>query len=420
MDFVQHYLHEFWNLTKEMAFWLLLGFLIAGILKVYFPAQKIDRHLGKNNFMSVLKAAFLGVPMPLCSCGVIPTGVGFYKSGASAGATNSFMISTPQTGVDSILATQALMGWPLAVLRPLIAFVTGIFGGIVTNFFKLKNPNQLIEKKIETVCLDECCSTKKKKTRTKLETALHFAFIEMVQDIGKWLLIGLGLAALVSVLIPDTFFEQYIGSGFLELMIVLVASIPLYVCATGSIPLASSLILKGISPGAAVVFLMAGPATNMATLAVIRKAIGTKFMWIYLGTIMMGALFFGMLVNWIFPHDFLTPFVSKSPHHHSMTGNISVIFGIILLGIISYALVLEPLLNHKKKRITEKNIQTVLVEGMMCNHCKNNVETNIAKQKGVTHVEANLETKKVQIEGNIDLHRIEEIIDNLGYKVKKR
>lgn len=263
MDFIIDYIYEFWSLTKEMAPWLLLGFLIAGVLKVYFPAQKIDQHLGKNNLKSVLKAAFLGVPMPLCSCGVIPTGVGFYKSGASAGATNSFMISTPQTGVDSILATQALMGWPLAIMRPFIAFVTGIFGGVLTNLFKLENPNKLVEQEIKTECSDGCCSTEEKKQeKNKLKVALHFAFIEMVQDIGKWLLIGLALAALISVLVPDSFFENYIGSGVLELLIVLVASIPLYVCATGSIPLVSSLILKGISPGAAIVFFDGRPSNQ--------------------------------------------------------------------------------------------------------------------------------------------------------------
>ncbi len=419
MDFIQQYIHEFWVLTKEMAPWLLLGFLIAGILKVYFPAQKIDQHLGRNNFKSVLKATFLGVPMPLCSCGVIPTGVGFYKSGASAGATNSFMISTPQTGVDSILATQALMGWPLAILRPFIAFATGILGGILTNFFDIKNPNQLVEKELETNCLDKRCANEKEEAKTKLEKALHFAFIEMIQDIGKWLLIGLGLAALVSVLVPDTFFEQYIGRGFLELVIILIASIPLYVCATGSIPLASSLILKGISPGAAIVFLMAGPATNIATLAVIKKAIGTKFMWIYLVSIIVGALFFGRVINWIFPHDFLIEFVTKSPDH-SMTGNmISTLLGVILLGIILYVLFLMPLFNSKEKHKIKNHMQTILVEGMMCNHCKNNVEDNVTKQEGVTHVNVNLETKEVQIEGEIDLQHIKEVINNLGYKVIK-
>ncbi|APD06156.1 putative two-component membrane permease complex subunit [Flavobacteriaceae bacterium UJ101] len=415
MDFIIDYIYEFWSLTKEMAPWLLLGFLIAGVLKVYFPAQKIDQHLGKNNLKSVLKAAFLGVPMPLCSCGVIPTGVGFYKSGASAGATNSFMISTPQTGVDSILATQALMGWPLAIMRPFIAFVTGIFGGVLTNLFKLENPNKLVEQEIKTECSDGCCSTEEKKQeKNKLKVALHFAFIEMVQDIGKWLLIGLALAALISVLVPDSFFENYIGSGVLELLIVLVASIPLYVCATGSIPLVSSLILKGISPGAAIVFLMAGPATNMATLAVIKKAIGTKFMWIYLSSIVIGALFFGFLINLVIPHDFLIPYVSKASEH-SMSGTIlTTILGVILLGLIFYALFLDRYFN-KKEVIIMKN--TLKVEGMMCNHCKNNVETNVSKQEGVTQTQVNLETKEVQIEGNVDIQHIKKVINNLGYKV---
>lgn len=414
MNFIINYIHEFWKLTMEMAPWLLLGFFIAGLLKVYFPAQKVDKHLGKNNFISVLKAAFLGVPMPLCSCGVIPTGIGFYKSGASAGATSSFMISTPQTGIDSILATQALMGWPLAILRPFIAFITGVFGGVLTNMFQLKNPNKLVEQEIKTECSDGCCTANKKEEKNKLKAALHFAFVEMVQDIGKWLLLGLALAALVSVVVPDAFFEEYIGSGFLELVIILIASIPLYVCATGSIPLASSLILKGISPGAAIVFLMAGPATNIATLTVIKKAIGTRFMWIYLISIVVGALFFGFLINLILPHNFLIPYVSLSSDH-SMSGNvITTILGIILLGLIFYALFLDRYWN-KKEVVIMKNI--VKVDGMMCNHCKNNVETTILKQEGVTQAQVNLETKEVQIEGDVDMQHIKQVINNLGYKV---
>ncbi|MFV0237314.1 MAG: SO_0444 family Cu/Zn efflux transporter [Flavobacteriales bacterium] len=411
MDFIVRYICEFWNLTLEMAPWLLLGFLIAGILKVYFSSQKIDEHLGKNNFKSVLKATFLGVPMPLCSCGVIPTGVGFYKSGASAGATNSFMISTPQTGIDSILATQALMGWPLAIIRPFIAFITGVFGGVLMNVLNLKNPNQLIEKKTKIECSDGCLSKKKK---SKFKAVLHFAFIEMVQDIGKWLFIGLALAAWISVLVPDSFFEDYIGHGFLELLVILLASIPLYVCATGSIPLANALILKGISPGAAIVFLMAGPATNIATLAVIKKAIGTKFMWVYLISIIVGALFFGFLLNVIIPHDFLVQYTSKLDHHSKTSNAITNIFGILLLGLIFYTLFLDRFFN-KKEVIVMKNV--IKVEGMMCNHCKNNVETQISKEEGITKVQVNLETKEVQIEGHSDIEHIKEVINNLGYKV---
>ncbi len=414
ISFIKEYIGEFWNLTIEMAPWLLLGFLIAGVLKVYLPAQKIDKHLGNNNLSSVLKSAFLGVPMPLCSCGVIPTGVGFYKSGASAGATNSFMISTPQTGVDSIFATQALMGWPLAILRPFIAFVTGVFGGVVTNLFKIENPNKLVEKEITVECSDNCCSTNEKKIKNKYNAALHFAFVEMIQDIGKWLIIGLALAALISVLVPDTFFAEYIGEGFLELLIVLIASVPLYVCATGSIPLASSLILKGISPGAAIVLLMAGPATNIATLAVVKKAIGTKFMCIYLGSIIFGALFFGFLINMIFPHDFLLEYMT-APTEHSMSGNfIQNLLGIILLGLIMYALFFEKLLNKKEIVIMENIIK---VDGMMCNHCKNNVETNVSNQIGVTKVEVNLDANEVYIEGDVNIPEIKEIINKLGYKV---
>ena len=416
MEYIIAYIQEFWRLTLEMAPWLLLGFLIAGLLKAYFPNQKMNRYLGKNDWKSVVKAAFIGVPIPLCSCGVIPTGVGFYKNGASAGATNAFLISTPQTGVDSILATQALMGWPLAIIRPFVAFITGIFGGILTNYFKIPNPNQIQETDLKPICTDNCHQEKEKK-QNKLQIVLEYAFVEMVQDIGKWLIIGLALAALIGVLIPDNFFDQYLGNPWLEMLIVLAISVPLYVCATGSIPLATSLILKGISPGAALVFLMAGPATNMATLTVLNKAIGKKFTAIYLFSIVFGALFFGILVNMIFPHDFLLQYIQKPNHEHGGMQWFSTLSAIILTGLLIYALIIKKYIHHKTPIQNIQTMTSIKVEGMTCNHCKANVEKNVAQQEGVSAVTVNLETKEVLIEGTPNVEKVKDVINNLGYQV---
>lgn len=415
MEFFLKYIDEFWKLTLEMAPWLLLGLLIAGVLKSYFPAKKINKHLGKNNVASVLKAAFIGVPMPLCSCGVLPTGISLYKGGASTGATNAFLISTPQTGIDSILATNALMGWPLAIIRPFIAFITGIFGGILTNIFNVKNAGKIEEKEITKT--DKCCGScgSNHSKENKLKTALHFAFIEMIKDIGKWLVIGLALASFISVLMPYNFIQQYIGSGFIEMLVIIVVSIPLYICATASIPIASSLILKGLSPGAAIVFLMAGSATNIASLTVIKKTIGTKFMWLYLLSIILGALFFGFLINIIFPPDFFTQYISTGIMHHNYTNIIYTISGIILISLIFYALFLDRYFNKKTIKIPTTKI--IKVEKISCNHCKNDLEEKVSSIKGVTKAIVHLQNQEVHVEGNFDFQNIKQLINHLGYKI---
>ncbi len=264
LNWLNEFAKEFYFLLSEMAPYLVLGFLFAGLLKAFFPVDKITRFLGKKKFGSVVNASILGVPMPLCSCGVIPTGVSFYQNGATKGATTSFLISTPQTGVDSILATYSLLGLPFAIIRPLVAFLTGILGGGLSHGFEKE------QWKKEAGYSD---TPVKKNIRIpigkRLKTVITYGFGELVEDIVKWLIIGLLAAALLSVLIPDSFFTSYIGNTWLEMIMILIVSIPLYVCATGSIPIAAVFLLKGLSPGAALVFLMAGPATNVATMSVI-------------------------------------------------------------------------------------------------------------------------------------------------------
>jgi uncharacterized membrane protein YraQ (UPF0718 family) len=294
-DLIVHYLEALWELTLEMSPYLLLGFLIAGVLYVYFPQEKVIKYLGRNNWKSILNAALIGIPLPLCSCGVIPTGISFFKNGASRGSSVAFLISTPQTGVDSILATYSLLGLPLAIIRPVIALLTGLFGGMVTN--SIDRRDQFNSKQSKT--------GKQQMTsgREKISAMMSYAFVEFLQDISKWLIIGLLLAALMAVLIPDGFFTNYLSNEYLSMAIVLLASIPLYVCATGSVPIAAVLLMKGLSPGAAIVFLMAGPATNAATMTVIGNVMGRKTLISYMASIIGGAVFFGILVNEFLPRE---------------------------------------------------------------------------------------------------------------------
>ncbi|MEN8158072.1 MAG: permease, partial [Bacteroidota bacterium] len=310
MELIKSYGGELVRLVNEMSPYLLLGFFFAGVLRVVFPRHIINRAMGQRNFRSVLNASLLGVPMPLCSCGVLPTGIGFYKNGASRGSTISFLISTPQTGVDSIIATYAMLGLPLAVIRPVVALVTGVFGGLLGNRVEKREPADSTGHEVEEELPER-----------SVKELFRYGFIELLQDISKWLIIGMLVAALLSVLIPADFFTQSISNEYLAMLIMLMASVPLYICATGSIPIAAVLLMKGLSPGAALVLLMAGPATNFATMAVIGNALGRRSLWVYLVSIVGGALLFGTLINEFVPREWIMGAIpsgiQETLHEHS-------------------------------------------------------------------------------------------------------
>lgn len=414
-EYTSNYLNALWELTLEMSPYLLLGFLFAGILYVYFPKEKVTRYLGKNNFKSALNASLIGIPLPLCSCGVIPTGISFYKNGASKGSSVSFLISTPQTGVDSILATYALLGLPLAIIRPFIALVTGVLGGLVTNSIEkheIANTPKLPENQHSL-----------RKSDNKVKTMLHYAFVEFLQDISKWLVIGLLLAALMAVLIPDDFFTNYMANEYLSMILVLAASIPLYVCATGSVPIAAVLLMKGLSPGAAIVFLMAGPATNAATMTVIGKVMGKRTLFSYMVSIIGGALVFGILVNELLPREWFTDHmvhIRDGHGSHLIPQWLAVASSIllILLLINGYA---QKYLIKKKMNLAEINNdmteKTVKVSGMTCNHCKANVHNNLSAIAGIENIEIDLESGKVKMTGeDIDLEEVKSKVESIGYQ----
>lgn len=429
MEYVLKYIDELWYLLLEMAPWLLLGLIFAGILKVYFPQKHIDRYLGKSNFRSSLNASVLGIPMPLCSCGVIPTGISFYKNGASKGATNSFLISTPQTGVDSIFATYSMLGWPFAVLRPIVAFFTGVVGGALTNWLVKEKPvvqspfaNFSIDSGAvkQENCEDESCDChdESEDTRHSVVRAADYAFIELLQDISKWLVLGFLVAALISVVLPDNFFSSFQGYGFVEMLVILIASVPIYICATGSIPIAAVLLIKGVSPGAALVFLMAGPATNVATMTVLGKTMGRRSLLIYLATIIGGALLFGTLTNLLIPADWI---LSKVAHihgdgeHEMLPRWLQLSSAILLLASMLGGYFFQKTI--KKMRIQKVEGISVQVEGMTCSHCEANVKRNLEKIRGITQVVADNRSNTVKISGTrIDLEKVKDTVNGLGYK----
>ena len=413
IGFLKDFGISFWQLTMEMAPWLLLGFLFAGILKAWFPEHKVKRYLGRGNRYGVLNASIFGVPLPLCSCGVIPAGMSLYQNGAGKGATTSFMISTPQTGVDSIMATYSLLGLPFAIIRPVVALITGVIGGSVSNFFDRKEERTQAQEA-------ESQTPERKVFSERIITVFRYGFIEMIQSIGKWLLIGLAFAALLAVVIPDDFFSGQAGRGITGMMLILAASVPLYVCATGSIPIAAVLMLKGVSPGAALVFLMAGPATNIATISVIAKQMGRKSLAIYLATIIGGAVLSGLLIDAFLPASwFLNPLTEAGHHHES--GNITAtIAGVIMLALILNAFILSLLSKRKKEPQMDKDqIIQIKVEGMTCMHCKAAVERELSQIEGIDSVEANHQSGVVSLGGKVDSwEKVEAVIRKAGYVFK--
>ena len=324
------YMNEFWGTIGEMSPYLLFGFFMAGILSVVVSKSFVQQHLGGRGLWPVIKASVLGIPLPLCSCSVIPVSMSLRKQGASREATLSFLLSTPQTGVDSILVTWSLLGPIFAVVRPVVALITGLFGGILTRLLTLHSvDNTEAADQNESHC---CCSQNAtQKTQSKLKAMLEHGFVTLPRDIGKSLLIGLLIAAFVTVIIPDGFFADHLGTGLPAMLAMMLMGIPLYICATGSVPIAAALILKGISPGAALVFLMTGPATNAATLATVWKTLGRSVALSYLITVAVCALASGLVLDALLGDQALNVVTASGAMLPSWLKHVSAV---LLIGLI--------------------------------------------------------------------------------------
>ncbi len=291
MNFAKDFVIEFWMTLSEMSPYLLFGFFVAALLSVLISQNFIEQHLGGEGIWPLVKASVLGVPLPLCSCGVIPVSMSLHKHGASKGSTISFLLSTPQTGVDSIFVTYSLLGPVFAIFRPLVAFFTGIIGGGLINLF---DPEK--ERQAKEICGEACCTGK---THKRLAHGFRFAFITLPGDIGKAMLLGLVIAAFMATIIPDNYFADKLGHPILAMIVMMFLGIPVYVCATASVPIAAVLIMKGLTPGAALVFLMTGPATNAASFTTIYKALGRKTAILYLISVALCALAAGLSLDFI-------------------------------------------------------------------------------------------------------------------------
>jgi uncharacterized membrane protein YraQ (UPF0718 family) len=329
-------IREIIYIYNEAAIYIIFGFFVAGLLKVTIPSEKIFKHLGKKNFNTVLRASILGIPLPLCSCAVLPTAVSLKKQGASRGATLSFLISTPETGIDSISITYALIDPIMTIFRPLSALVTAITAGLFANKLGEETSGEEDTKEEEghgnsTSCT---CEVPEGRQKGKLHKLFHYAFVDLLNDIVFWLIIGIIIAGIISVLVPDNFFEGYLGSPFLSMIVMLIFGVPIYMCAASSTPIAAALILKGLNPGAALVFLLAGPATNAGTIAAVGKFLGKQMMVIYLGTIVILSVFLGFILNGIYGAFNLSPVAVTGQASELLPESLKMAGSFILLFLI--------------------------------------------------------------------------------------
>ncbi|AGH81335.1 permease [Psychromonas sp. CNPT3] len=413
-------LTNFVNIFLDSAPWLLLGLLLAGMLKMFVPMQWMQKQLGGHGFKSIIKAAMLGAPLPLCSCGVIPAAIGLRRSGASKASTVSFLVSTPETGVDSITVSYVLLGPFMAIVRPIAAVLSAIVAGLLVGRDEeldekqekaaqasLKTPcshnkvateptspccskNMAEEpQKTITCCSSKniveapqkttpCCSSKKEpQTSThshqhanedtccdhdsdiayelkdksilhRIKKGLHFACTELVEDTTVWLLIGLFFAALVQTYVPTDLMSEW-GDGIFAMLFMVVISIPMYICATASTPIAAGLLLAGISPGAVLVFMLAGPATNIATIGMVNKELGKRALGAYLTGVMSVALLSGLLVNYVVDNFAIEVMPKVGPEHALLPAVIVYTSGIVLA--ILMAKVIFDLVGRKVNKI---------------------------------------------------------------------
>lgn len=425
-------MREIFELVNSMSPYLLLGFTLAGLMHAFMPRSVYNRYLSGDSFRSVLNAAILGIPLPLCSCGVIPTAMSLRKEGASKGATISFLIATPQTGVDSIIATYSLMGLPFALLRPFAALATALFGGTLANYVNKS------DKTSTTESVEQCgCANEEKTTFSKkIKTAARYAYIEMMQDIGRWLVLGLVVAGLITVFVPDSFFSMFADKPFASMLIVLLFAIPMYLCATGSIPIAVALMLKGLSPGTALVLLMAGPAVNVASLLVIGKVMGRKSLITYLFSIISCAILFGLGIDYLLPREWFT---LPLAHIHSCHSCSELSYFNTVCTIVLAILLLNAFIMRYRKSTPSASLVplkqgdnpphncscqvcstaplSIVVKGMNCNHCKSNVEAAILKIAGVKSVEIDLASGRTVIHGNPNRDDVIKAVEALGFSV---
>lgn len=291
-----------WGVLQEASIYIIFGLLVGGLLKMFITPSTVAAYFGRGRVRSVLKAALIGIPIPLCSCGVLPAAVSLKRQGANNGATMAFLISTPESGVDSISISWALLDPIMTIVRPIAAFVSAFVAGVVENFRVAPQANTKarpdLSCPVDNCCDGTDCSPEVHQSHhtllDKLRQGIRYAATELWGDMAGSFFVGVLLAGVIYVVIPDDFFGSYLGGGLPSMLIMLVLGIPLYICATASTPIAAAFILKGVSPGAALVFLLVGPATNIMSISVLTSLLGKRATGIYLLSIAIVSVVFGL------------------------------------------------------------------------------------------------------------------------------
>jgi len=344
IDAITQILIAAWQILCTSAPYVIFGLLMAGVLKAIIPDSFVNKHLGGKSAKAVVKASLLGVPLPLCSCGVVPVAASLKEQGAGPGPTTAFLISTPETGVDSIAITYALLDPVMTIIRPLAALITAISAGLLVNLLPNKSPGPTSP--AANCCCPETCKPPTTAPGTPLHRAIpdgiRYAFGQLLRDIGPYLVAGIAIAGVITWLIPDGFVEQHLGSGITSMLIMLAAGVPLYVCASASTPIVAALALKGLSPGAALVFLMVGPATNAASITVVAKLLGKPVAVVYVTVIALCALVMGMAINALYGWLAIDISAWTTGMQHSEDGPFSTLAAIALLALIARAVIKKP------------------------------------------------------------------------------
>ncbi|MBC8238536.1 MAG: SO_0444 family Cu/Zn efflux transporter [Helicobacteraceae bacterium] len=346
MEYITLFFDALVALSHAMSPYILFGLVFAGVLHELVPESIVTKHLGKENILSVIKSTLFGIPLPVCSCGVIPLATSIKKSGASKGATLSFLISTPITGVDSILATYGMFGWIFTLYRVITSMIIATIAGILTNFLDKEKPKPAFSAfapnkagfsvaSVKPKVTESCCSnTNQEKKAFSIQKVFSYSFGTLLKDIAKPLFYGLILGALITIAIPQNLSAIIMDNAWASYLIAIAIAVPLYVCATASLPIAAALMIAGVSPGAAFVFLTAGPATNTVTIGVVKSMLGKTSLIIYLSTIVLGSMLFGLGLDYIFDSNSID--ASKLIHIHEEIGLIEIISSTILWALIIY------------------------------------------------------------------------------------
>lgn len=411
MNIIYEFLKEIIFFFNEISVYLLFGFLMAGLLHVLFPESIIRKHLGSNSFGSVVKSTLFGIPLPLCSCGVIPVATSLQKSGASKGSIVSFLITTPQIGADSFMITYSLIGWIFAIFRIVASAITALLAGIFINIFNKKDEKSEVQPPANL--------NVKNGYKERIKTIFSYIEFELLGSIINALMVGILIAGCIAVLIPEGFFEKYLSSQYLSMILMLIVGIPMYVCASASTPIAASLLMKGISPGAALIFLLTGPATNAANISTVIKIVGKKSTAIYLAAISLVSLGLGVLLNTVSAKIGIEKIVAQHQHDF-LPGWLKVVGSFVLLGMISGYYFQNIILNKRKKTFShDRKLTKLSIKGMTCQHCAMNVKKAVESVNGTDNVVVDLSTGTVEFElkDSNSLAKVKKQIDIAGYEV---